>query len=306
VNRSVDLDLLRGLCRRGISPVPQTALGQALKLADDEHTHNDLLTEHIESNPRLRFGFLAGANLPMLCEGRPIKSVRQGVGELGRRKMVSLFWLVALSQFFQSGNQQEHRGCNRLWRHSLLTGVLAHQLVHAADLDELFDNLGDALTAGLAHDIGHLLLAHTEPRLGIAGHDNHGHEEPGHDEHDRLPEHDISLAPERDHCLLGASLLEFWNAPSELVLCARHHHEPETSVAAFRPLVVAVRLADLLAEHLDVDRQNRSIRLEAAPAWQQLSTMEPWTRVSDLHHVALGLLPDSLLTAEHLARVLGE
>ena len=304
---SVDLDLLRGLCRRGISPVPPAALGQALLLADDEYSNSELLSGHIESDPQLRFGFLASANLPMFCGSRSIKTVRQGVGELGRRKIVSLFWLIALSEFLLVRNQRENRiqleerGRNRLWRHSLLTGVLAQQLVHAAGLD----NAGDALTAGLAHDIGHRLLAHRLPQLGIAGHDEPVDDENGHDEHDGLLEDDISPAPELDHCQMGASLLELWNAPRELVSCARHHHDPETSEAAFRPLIVGVRLADLLAEHVNLDRPNRPLRLEAAPAWRQLATIEPWNKVSNLHDVALELLPDSLVTAEYLARVLG-
>lgn len=192
---SVDLDLLRGLCRRGISPGPHLALRQALELACDEHGNNELLTRHIESDHQLRFGFLAAANLPMFCGSHPIKTVRQGVGELGQRKIVSLFWLMALSDFLLVRNQREdciqleNGGGNRLWRHSLLTGVLAQQLVHAAGLD----NAGDALTAGLAHDIGHRLLAHRLPQLGIARDDELSGNDSGHIEHDRLFEDDISL-----------------------------------------------------------------------------------------------------------------
>lgn len=286
--------------------MPHAALSQALKLADDEQANNELLTLHIESDSRLRRGLLAGANLPMFCGSRSIGTVRQGVADLGRRKIKSLFWLLALSEFLLVRDQLDGRGRNRLWRHSLLTGVLAQQLVHAAGLAEV----GDALTAGMAHDIGHRLLAYQVPQLGIAGHDEPGQQASGQNdrelaEHDRLLEHDISAAPEHDHCQLGASLLKFWDAPEALVLCASHHHDPETSQAAIRPLIVGVRLADLLAEHLDLDRSNQPLQLDAAPAWRHLSKMEPWNRISDLHRVALELLPDSLVTADHLARVLG-
>lgn len=294
MDRSVDLDLLRACSWRGILPAPPTAIRRALDLAGDECTNSDVLTDRIDSDPRLHFGFLTGANLPMFCGNRPIKTVRQGVGELGRRKTVSLLWLVALSDFLLSARKREGR--DRLWRHSLLTGVLAHQLVLAAG----FRDLGDALTAGLAHDVGHLLLAYQTPRLGIAV-----DEEPGNEEHDRLLEDDISLAPERDHCQLGASLLDFWSAPKELVSSALYHHNPEISPAGYRPLMIGVRLADLLAEHLDLDRPTQVLRLEAVSAWQQLAAMEPWNQVANLHDLALEQLPDSLVTAEHLGRVLG-
>jgi HD-like signal output (HDOD) protein len=300
VNRSVDRDLLRGCYRRGIPPAPQTALRRAIQLAGDERISNDVLIEQIESEPQLRFGFMAGANLPMFCESHPIKTVHQGVGELGRRKTLSLFWLLALSGFLQSGKKLAGEASNRLWRHSLLTGILAHRLVRAVSFDGLFDKMGDALAAGLAHDIGHLLLQHPEPSLGIAD-----DEEPSHDENDEFLEPKFSQAPERDHCLLGASLLEFWNAPQELVSCALHHHNPKAAEAGHRPLIVGVRLADMLAEHLDLDRPTQVLRFETTPAWQELAATEQWRQVANLHHIALEQLPDSLLTADHLARVLG-
>ena len=264
---------------------------RALDLAGDDHINNDVLIEQIESDPRLRFGFVAGANLPMFCGSRPINTVRQGVEKLGRRKTVSLFWLLALSDFLQSWKKPDDRARNRLWRHSLLTGVLAQELTRAAG----FDDQGDSLTAGLAHDIGHLLLAHPEPRLGIVGHE----------EHDRLVDHGISLAPEHDHCRLGAALLASWGAPKELVSCTLYHHDPETSPAGHRPLIIGVRLADILSEHLDLDRPTLALRLDAAPVWQQLAAMEPWKQVVDLHHLAVERLPDALLSTQHLARVLG-
>jgi len=320
---SVDLDLLRGLHRRGIPPAPSTAIRQALALAGDESASNDLLIEHIEVSPQLRLGFMAGANLPMFCDGRPIRTVHQGVSVLGRRKALSLFWLLALADFLQSAKRRaigmdwQFGALSRLWRHSLLTGVLAWQLVRAAGCD--FQE--DALTAGLGHDIGHLLLVHAEPRFAIASEE----EEPVLNrlhEHDNSPilelntkyqtqntkvlEHDMTSAPDRLHCRLGASLLEFWNAPASLVSCALQHHDPQSVVIDQRPLIIGVRLADLLAEHLELDRPTPALRLEAAPVWQRLAATDPWNQVADLHRLALEQLPDALVTANHLARVLGE
>jgi HD-like signal output (HDOD) protein len=292
VDCSFDPNLLRASFRLGTVPLPPTALRRALDLAGDERTNDDLLTAQIDSDRRLRYGFVACANLPMFSRGRPIKSVRQGAAELGRRKTVSLLWLLALSDFLQSWKKPEAGPPNRVWRHSLLTGVLAQQLVFAAG----FEWASDALRAGLAHDIGHRLVAGPEPRLGIAGHE----------EHVRLTDQCISIAPEYDHCRMGAGLLEFWGAPAQMVSCALHHHVPEESPTGHRPLIVGVRLADLVAEHLELGRPAPALRLEAAPVWQQLSASEPFNQIAGLHHLAIERLPDSLVTAEHLARVLGE
>ncbi len=218
--------------------------------------------------------------------------MRQAVANLGRRRCLSLLWLVALSDFLKSWPHVHERARQKLWRHSLLTGVLAHDLLAAADLSMP----GDALAAGMAHDIGHLLMSGPGARLGIIWHE----------EHELLVERkDLSPAPERDHCRLGASLLAFWKASPEMVACALHHHEPPAAQALHVPLVAGVRLADLLAEHLDIDRPVRPLRLETSPAWQELAAIEPWGKVPHLHLVAIERLPEAALAAEHLANLLG-
>lgn len=292
MDRTGDLELLRGACRRGIPPLPSPAMRRALDLAGDERSNDDALIEQLESDPRLRLGFLAGANLPMLGGPRPAKTMRQVVANLGRRKCLSLLWLMALSDFLRSWPHLHERARQKLWRHSLLTGVLAQELHASAGLIAQ----GDALAAGMAHDVGHLLLSGPGARLGIVWHE----------EQELIVERrDLSPAPERDHCRLGASLMAFWEAPPEMVAGALHHHEPSAAPAMHVPLIVGVRLADLLAEHLDLDRPVRPLRLESSPAWQELAAVEPWAGISRLHLVAIERLPDALLTAEHLANLLG-
>ncbi len=264
----------------------------ALELAADDRSNDDALIEQLDSNPRLRFGVLTGANLPMIGGRRPSRTMRQAVANLGRRRCLSLLWLVALSDFLQSWPHSHERARQKLWRHSLLTGVLAQELLAAAGQI----GPGEALAAGVAHDIGHVLLSGPGARLGIVWHE----------EHDLLVERkDVSPAPERDHCRLGASLLTFWEAPPEMVACALHHHEPSAAPDLHVPLIVGVRLADLLAEHLDLDRPVRPLRLEASPAWQELAAIDPWKNVPHLHVVAIERLPEAVLAAEHLANLLG-
>jgi HD-like signal output (HDOD) protein len=291
VDPRTDLELLRGVCGRGIPPLPSPAIRLALELAADDDSTDEVLIEHLESDARLRFGVLAGANLTIFSGDRPVKTIPQAVARIGRRKCLSLLWLLALSDFMRSWPNLPELARHKLWRHSLLTGVLAQQLLLAAGLE----SLGDGLAAGMAHDIGHLLLAGPGASLGVVWHE----------EHEQLVERAVSPAPERDHCRLGGTLLEFWDAPPALVASALHHHDPFAADAAHSPLVVAVRLADLLAEHIDLDRPVRPLRLETAPAWQHLAALEPWRRVPCLHLLAIERLPESLLIAEHLGNLLG-
>lgn len=291
MDRTPDLELLRGVCRRGIPPLPASHVRLALELAGDDDSNNALLIEQLEADPRLRFGLLAGANSTMFCGARPIKSVRQAIGQLGRRKCFSLLWFVTLSDFLRSWTDMHERARDKLWRHSLLTGVLAQQLIVASGLEIA----GDGLSAGMAHDFGHMLLVNPGARLGVVWHE----------EHDSLVERNAAPRPERDHCRLGGSLLAFWDAPAEHIASALHHHDPAAAEARHRPLVAAVRLADLLAEYLDREPPAKPLRLETDAAWQELSAMEPWGRVSHFDQLAIERLPESLLVAEHLANLLG-
>ncbi len=264
----------------------------AIELAGDSDSTDDRLIEQLESDPRLRFGILAGANVPLFCGRQPVNTVRQAIAQLGRRNCLSLLWLLTLSDFQQAWPDLHEGARQKLWRHSLLTGVLAHDLLHTAG----FNRFGDGLSAGMAHDIGHLLLVSPGARLGVVWHE----------EHDQFVERHISPEPQLDHCRLGASLLAFWEAPAAMIASALHHHDPAAADERHRPLVVAVRLADLLAEHIDLDRPVRPLNLETTSAWQELAAMEPWHTVQHLQHLAIERLPESLLMSEHLANMFGQ
>ncbi|HLJ10440.1 MAG TPA: HDOD domain-containing protein [Planctomycetaceae bacterium] len=289
---SNEVALLRSVCRLGSCPLPPKAVRLALELAGDDNLSDEAIIVQVESDEKLRLGLLIVANLSIFCGGRAAKTVRQAVAQIGRRKCLSALWLLALSDFLRSWKPLHERPREKLWRHLLLAGVLAQKLQVAARLE----NPGEGLAAGMAHDIGHVLLAGPAPRLGIIWHE----------EHDQLIERNLSPAPERDHCRLGAALLGFWNAPGELIASALDHHDPASAPAAHRPLVAAVRLADLLAEHLDLDRPAYPLHLESARAWQEAAALEPWNKVPDLERLAIEQLPDALAISEHVANALSD
>lgn len=287
-----ELELLCRVSDRGRPPVPDTPLRLAIDMATDADFPQDRLIEQLESDAHLSFGLLSLANLPLLVRARTIRTVRQAVTMLGQRHCRELLWVLALSDVLQlSVPNVPPRSRDRLWRHSLLTGVMTLHLT------ALFPcNQADAaLSAGMAHDLGHLLLNNPAPRLGIVWHS----------EHDQLPERAPEGIPERDHCRLGGALLEFWNAPAALVATARHHHAPEQATADLLPLVASVRLADLVTESLDADESHRPVRLTAHSQWAQLQSLTPWDQIPDLELRLIELLPEAILQAEHLANLLG-
>lgn len=289
---SADLELLRKVCRRGMPPLPSPALRYALELVADEPTDNARLIDHLEHEGALRYSVLVLANIPMFAGQHMAKSVRQAVLQSGRAKCAGFLWVLALSDVLRDHADLQPRVRDKLWRHSLLTGMLAYRLAQIGS----GESSPQVFAAGMAHDIGHLLMVNPAPRLGIVWHE----------EHDQWVERSPSLAPERDHCRLGGALMSFWHAPKELTQTALYHHDPLAAPAESASLVAGVRLADLLAEYIDMERPARRLHLESSPAWQHLRQVPPWNASPELDRLAVECLPEVLLATEHLTNLLAK
>jgi putative nucleotidyltransferase with HDIG domain len=128
-----------------------------------------------------------------------------------------------------------------LWKHSILIGALTKAIVLAENKTGLAD---EAMTAGLLHDIGKLLLLNSFPdqyakvqRLT---------------EKNRIP----NWAAERQiigtsHAEVGAYLLGLWGIPSPVVEAVAFHHEPSRSGWQEFNTLTAVHCANALLHELD-------------------------------------------------------
>lgn len=291
MNQATDEDLLRDFCRRGFVLAPRDAVRRGLELALDDATHDDLLIGWIESDARLEFCFLVGANLPAFGDVQLIHSVRQAVGRLGRRRISSLLWLASISDFCLSWTPVDSQTRREILRHALLTGFIARH-IQAATRDEF---PYDSLIAGVAHNLGDLLLAAAPPKLALVGRD----------ETDPPVVDEPSPHAEADACRLGALLLEIWNAPGEVVSCTRHFRNPRGIEEQFRSLRALVRFAERLALVLESEPPLAPLTLEALPEWRELTACAPWNEIADLGSRTRAQLPESLLAADHLVTALG-
>lgn len=286
-----ELELLCRVSDRGRPPVPGTPLRLAIELAADSDCDPERLTEQLESDAHLSFGLLILANLPLFTRTRTVRTVRQVVSLLGNRNCLELLWVLAISDVLQTAMPRlPDRVRDRLWRHSLLTGIAALHLLES----QPGVCAEAAMSGGMAHDLGHLLLANPAPRLGVVWHA----------EHDALPERSVEPAPEMDHCRLGGALLEFWNASPSLIAAARHHHDPLQAPAELVGYVAGIRIADLGTEALDADQSRHPVRLTSDEQWSRLQSVPPWNQDRNLDRRLIEILPESLLQAEHLANLL--
>jgi hypothetical protein len=164
----------------------------------------------------------------------------------------------------------------------VLTGLIARQIQAAAGID----TADDPLVAGVAHNLGSLLVALATPRLTLVG----GEE---------------FAAPVPDAGHLGGLLLEIWNAPPAAIACARHWRDPTEAVSEYRALLALVRLAERLARFLESENPPAPLHVETLPEWQQLAALVPPNAMAGLANVIIQQLPGALVAANRLVTALG-
>jgi HD-like signal output (HDOD) protein/CheY-like chemotaxis protein len=168
--------------------------------------------------------------------GRRIARIEDAVTYLG----VDIIRSLAISHSaFTAFDTSDREFFDRLWRHSSLTGLLAHRIAKGESSDPIVH--GEALQAGMLHDIGQLVLASAMPvpyRRAREGASVPGTSLP-------LTEREAFGA---DHGHVGAYLMGLWGLSDRIVEALAYHDEPRSCPnRSFAPLT-AVHVASVLTE----------------------------------------------------------
>ncbi len=166
---------------------------------------------------------------------RHVETVEQAVTLLGTEIIKSL--VLSNAAFSQFLPRSKRFSPESLWRHSLLVGAIASAIAKAEGADRA--TVGEALQAGILHDIGQLILATYKAEcydevLAAAAESN-------------VPRYMAEAdAFDATHAHIGAYLLGLWGLPDNTIEAVAFHHEPQSvAPAGFAPLV-AVHVADAL------------------------------------------------------------
>ncbi len=194
------------------------------------------LADIIRTDPALSAAVLRVANSAALGSASSIDDVGRAVTRLGRAQIQSLTLGLSLAQAFKDV-PVELVSMEDFWRHSLYCAA-ATQIV--ADKAGLADK-SSAFTAGLLHDIGHLILFTYRPEQAIEA------LEQSRADYEGL----VNFETEKrllgfDHAELGAAFAKAWSLPDIIVQCiGGHHHPMQTEDES--TLVTAVHLGNSLA-----------------------------------------------------------
>ena len=196
----------------------------------------------IEADPALSAGMLRVANSAMYNIGGNINSVERAVTVVGLRQVRDLAFGICANTTFK-GIPNELITVGDFWKHSLFCAVAAQQLGRIAKVCA-----GESLfTAGLLHDIGHLVMFNQCPEISKKA------LQLSLDENDGLSPY---LSERQvlgfDHMAVGAELARQWRLPDSLRECIEFHHEPFAD-GVTTDAVRVVHLANSIAVLAELD-----------------------------------------------------
>ncbi len=280
-------DLLTRLCAGKEPPLPTPEVAELLDAAANESLTHSELVAIISQTPALRLAMLILANGPVWGRFSPARTIDEAVQRFGRRGCAQAATWLAVTELCARAVAMPARARDRLWRHLMLTGWLARELANGV----CSIPYGDPLVAGMVHDVGHILLASPAARLGVVWHD----------EHEAMIDRFDEVSLELDHTRVGASLLDLWGAPAELVTAALHHHAPQAAIPYFQPLAATVRLADLVAERVESDIAPQGWNLRDEPGAEALAHLAGADDIVAVEAACLTVLPEAVLQVDRWA-----
>lgn len=199
------LDELRRL------PMQQTVVAQVLCVLDDPCRSASDVARSLQIDPSLCVRILHLANSPYFGLSGKVGNVERAVVALGNSVIRSLAVSTAAGLFAERSDNMPAG----FWGHSVATAAASSLVAQLTRVPA-----GDALCAGLLHDLGSALLYRHSPEAAA--------------EVWARPTDEVLVAEAdifgHDHAALGALALDAWKLPSGIVHAIRDHHNDPMGV----------------------------------------------------------------------------
>ncbi|GCL62011.1 HDOD domain-containing protein [Pseudaquabacterium pictum] len=248
------------LCARvdALPALPQAVLA-AIRVLQQDGSSTAQCAAALGRDPALAAMLLRLANAAAYGRSGRIGSLYEAVALLGRAAVGSVLTAAAVAAQFQDARCPGFDR-QRYSRQAFASGIAAQTLAN-----ELGADGGLAFTAGLLHDIGHLVLVSQLPAaMAQAMAWARLHDQPLH-----LAEQEVLGI---DHAEAGALVARHWHFPPALVAAVAGHHGTGAQPAAEHAwLLDVVQGADALVHALDLHQAEDERVPDLDPAlWQRL------------------------------------
>jgi len=217
------------------APAIYTELVSALR---DDNVPLKRIVSLVERDPALAAKILQLANSAYFGLPREIVSISSAVNFLGLRNLTSAILTAGVfAEIMDAEQLADAFGDEDPWRHATGVGGLAKRIAETLTTDQTMQE--EAMTAGLLHDCGQLVLAASYGRRYREVLQNSKSESV------TL----VNLEREAfgaDHAKVGAYLLGIWGLPDSIVEVVVFHHEPILDTDRGATALTAVHVADAM------------------------------------------------------------
>ncbi len=219
-----------------LDPVPTSVTQLVRIISNDDWAFRDVEAV-ISLDPALTGRVLQVANSAASATLMPIGTVKDAVIRIGIGPVVSFAMAWSIGPRLRRALPEYGLSEGQLWKHSVATALAAEVVAAMTPVDVP----PDAVTAGLLHDVGKIVLARflTPPLLErLATAREHGDTTSMQAEADVLGVH---------HGQLGGVIARQWNLPGRLAEGITHHHSPDRVADV---LCDVVHIANIAARHV--------------------------------------------------------
>ena len=220
-----------------LPPAPTIAT-ELLGLFGDADRDLDRIVELISHDPSLTAEVLKRCNSASFSGAEAASDMFEAVTRLGFYEVYSVVAAVVGARTMSLGKDKGGLDVGSLWRHTVVTAVVAETLARRDQEPEAV-----AFTAGLLHDIGKLVFASVEGSKYADLLKQSGAFGPGLAE----AEH---AAFGVSHASIGTRLLARWGLPENVAAAVLHHHGSPSAAEPFERLAATIQLANNLAHHM--------------------------------------------------------
>jgi HD-like signal output (HDOD) protein len=218
---------------QGLPSLPSACLRLIKGLSSLEATPENVGSMIIE-DASLTSKLLELANSAFFSLARPVNSPKDAVQALGFSTVKTLALAISVFSRFDP-ERVPGLSMDRLWHHSLATGLLARRIVAREG-----GNLGvieASFTAGVLHDVGKLIFGFSLPELYQSALDQARERS--------VPQWQAETDTiGADHGEVGAYLLGVWGLPAAIVEAVAWHHHPRKREPREFCALTAVHIAD--------------------------------------------------------------
>lgn len=206
------------------------------KMVNEIHADAADISRLISQDPGLAIRLLKFANSQLGADMPQIDSVDRAVRVLDIKQIRDIVSSATVAKVFD-GIPSDLVSIADFWHHSLYSALLARDLAERSNqvnADTLF-------TAGLLHDIGHLIMFNRIPREELEAIMLTIQAEVSRD----LIDAEQELLG-FDHTEVGLSLAQQWRLPDVITECIAHHHQP-LQASRHASAVALIHIANAIA-----------------------------------------------------------